>query len=74
MKKMARNLRQHRELILNGFCAKGMLSSGAVEGFNNKVKLTTRKAYGFRTWEAIQIDLCHSLGNLSEPEFNYRFW
>jgi len=24
------------------------------EGFNNKVKLTTRKSYGFRTWDAIE--------------------
>ena len=75
MKKMARTLRNHRELILNWFRAKGALSSGAVEGFNNKVKLTTRKAYGFlRTYEAIEIALYHSLGALSEPEFTHRFW
>lgn len=74
MKKMARTLRNHRELILNWFRAKGALSSGAVEGFNNKVKLTTRKAYGFRTYEAIEIALYHSLGALSEPDFTHRFW
>jgi transposase len=74
MKKVARTLRNHRELILNWFRAKGALSSGAVEGFNNKVKLTTRKAYGFRTYEAIEIALYHSLGALPEPEFTHRFW
>ncbi len=74
MKKVARTLRNHRDLILNWFRAKGTLSSGAVEGFNNKVKLTTRKSYGFRTYEAIEIALYHNLGALPEPEFTHRFW
>lgn len=74
MKKVARTLRNHRELILNWFRAKGALSSGVVEGFNNKVKLTTRKSYGFRTYEAIEISLYHNLGALPEPEFTHRFW
>jgi hypothetical protein len=30
-------------LILNWFRARGEVSSGAVEGLNNKVKLVTRK-------------------------------
>lgn len=74
MKKVARTLRNHRELILNWFRAKGAISAGAVEGFNNKVKLTTRKSYGFRTYEAIEISLYHNLGRLPEPEFTHRFW
>ena len=74
MKKVARTLRNHRELILNWFRAKGALSSGTVEGFNNKGKLTTRKSYGFRTYEAIEIALYHNLGRLPEPEFTHRFW
>jgi len=74
MKKVARTLRNHRELILNWFRAKGALSSGVVEGFNNKVKLTTRKSYGFRTYEAIEFALYHNLGHLPEPEFTHRFW
>jgi transposase len=49
MKKIARSLREHRDLILNWFHARGTVSSGSVEGLNNKSKLTTRKAYGFRT-------------------------
>jgi transposase len=73
MKKVARTLRNHRELILNWFEAKGTISSGVVEGMNNKVKLTTRKAYGFRTFEAVQLALYHNLGALSEPEFTHRF-
>ena len=74
MKKVARTLRRHRELILNWFRAKGELSSGIVEGLNNKVKLTTRKAYGFRTYEAVEIALFHNLGALPQPEFTHRFW
>ncbi len=49
MKKIARTIRVHRPLILNWFRARGEVSSGAVEGLNNKVKLVTRKSYGFRT-------------------------
>ena len=54
MKKVARMLRGKRELILNWFRADGKLSSGIVEGFNNKLKLITRKSYGFRTQRAYE--------------------
>jgi transposase len=40
MKKIARSLRRHRHLILNWFRARGAISSGVVEGFNGKAKLT----------------------------------
>ncbi len=50
MKKIARSVRQHRELILNYFRAQKLLSSGVVEGLNNKAKVTMRKSYGFRTF------------------------
>jgi transposase len=74
MKKIAQTLRNHRELILNWFRAKGAISAGTVEGLNNKVKLTTRKSYGFRTYQAIEIALYHNLGALPEPDFTHRFW
>jgi len=74
MKKVARTLRTHRSLILNWFKAKGQFSSGIVEGLNNKVKLTTRKSYGFRTYEAIEIALYHNLGALPAPESTHKFW
>jgi transposase len=73
MKKIARSLRSHRDLLLNWFRAKGTISSGSVEGLNNKAKLTTRRAYGFRTYEAIEIALYHSLGALPQPKFTHRF-
>jgi transposase len=73
MKKVAKMLRRHRSLLLNWFRAKGQLSSAVVEGFNNKAKLTTRKAYGFRTYHAMEIALYHALGALPEPNFTHRF-
>jgi len=73
MKKVAKTLRRHRELILNWFRAEGVISAGIVEGLNNKAKLTMRKAYGFRTEKAISIALYHQLGDLPEPEFTHRF-
>jgi transposase len=74
MKDIAKSLRTHRELILNWFRAKGAISAGIVEGMNNKVKLTTRKSYGFRTYEAIETALYHNLGDLPEPNFTHKFW
>jgi transposase len=73
MKKVARSLRSHRELLLNWFRAKGTISAGIVEGFNNKAKLTMRKSYGFREYETIELALYHQLGNLPQPQFAHRF-
>jgi transposase len=73
MQKVARMLRRHRPLLLNWFRAKGAISSGAVEGFNNKAKLTMRRAYGFRTYRAIELALYHTLGHLPEPKAAHRF-
>jgi transposase len=68
MQKVARMLRNHEALLLNWFRAKGELSSGAVEGLNNKIRVVTRRAYGFRTYNAMEIALYHTLGRLPEPE------
>ena len=62
MKKVAKTLSNHRELILNYFRAKKQFSSGVVEGLNNKVKVTMRKSYGFRTFRITEIALYHVLG------------
>ncbi len=73
MKKVAKSLRAHRPLILNWFRAKGAISAGIVEGLNNKVKVTTRRAYGFRSYRTVEVALYHALGKLPEPEFTHRF-
>ena len=54
MKNIARSLRHHRELILNYFRAQKLLSSGVIEGWNNKAKVTMRKPYGFRTFRCLE--------------------
>ena len=74
MQTVARMLRRHRALLLNWFRAKGSISSGAGECFNNKAKLTTRRAYGFRTFRAIDVARYHALGNLPEPQATHRFF
>lgn len=74
MKKIAKTLRGHRQLILNYFRARKQFSSGVVEGFNNKAKLTMRKAYGFRTFRITEIALYHALGNLPQPHATHRFY
>jgi transposase len=72
MKKFARMLQNHRELILNWFQAKA-LSSGIVEGFNGKAKLTMKKAYGFRTYRATEVALYHTRGDLPLPDSIHKF-
>ena len=73
LKKVARTLRRHRQLILNWFRAKKQYNAGIVEGMNTNVKLAIRKAYGFRTLGAIQTALYHQLGDLPEPKLTHRF-
>jgi transposase len=73
MKKLARTLESHAELILNWFMAKGEISAAAVEGMNLKVKLTTRRSFGFRGKNTIKYALYHNLGRLPQPEEAHRF-
>jgi transposase len=74
MQRVARMLRAHEELLLNWFRAKGEISAAAVEGLNNKIRVVTRRSYGFHTYDAMEIALYHTLGRLPEPdEFTHRF-
>jgi transposase len=73
MKKVAKMLRGHRELLLNWFRAKERIALGAVEGFNNKAKVTTKRAYGFRGYDLLELALYQTLGDLPEPEFTHEF-
>ena len=74
IKKMARQFQAHRFLILNYFRAKKAFSSGVVEAMNNNAKLTMKKAYGFKTFEALEIALFHQLGALPAPPVTHKFW
>jgi transposase len=73
IKKVARSVRTHRELILNWFKAKKEFNSGIVEGLNYKIKLTIRKAYGYRELKVAEIAIYHALGQLPEPKLAHRF-
>jgi hypothetical protein len=35
---------------------------------NNKLKVITRRAFGFRTYRATEVALYHSLGALPDPQ------
>jgi transposase len=37
------------------------------KGLNNKIRVITRRSYGFRTFKAMEIALYHTLGRLPEP-------
>ena len=74
LKKEAKTIRKHKELILNWFKAKKGFSSGVVEGLNNKVKLTIRKSYGFKSLKCTEIALYHVLGDLPVPKLTHRFY
>jgi transposase len=74
IKKFVGTLRRHEDLILNWFKARKTYSSGVVEGLNRKVNLITRKAFGFRSLQALQTALYHTLGCLPEPIVAHKFW
>lgn len=74
MKKVAKTLLRHEELIFNWFKTKERFSNGIVEGFNNKSKLTIKKAYGFKQFRTIEIALYHQLGDLPEPDTTHKFY
>jgi transposase len=73
MQRMARTLQSHRDLLLNYFRAKKEYSSGVVEGLNNKLKLITRRSFGFRELDTLKIALFHALGRLPEPPQTHKF-
>jgi transposase len=74
MQRVARTLRSHQPLLLNWFRAKGEISNAATEGLNNKIRVVTRRSYGFRTYKAMEIALYHNLGKLPEPDqITHRF-
>lgn len=74
MKKVAKTIRAHKQLLLNYFEAKNVISLGAVEGQNNKAKVVIRKSYGFKTAKMLEIALYHKLGKLPIPDIAHRYF
>jgi hypothetical protein len=71
---MAKMIRQHKHLIMNWFKAKKNISPGFVVGLNSKVKFTFKKAFGFITFDATEIQRYHTLGDLLVQKFTHKFF
>ena len=67
MEQVARMLCAREEPLPNWFRAKGTISAGAIEGLNDKLKLTVIKTHGFHSEAAVKTALCHrSRGSLRD--------
>ena len=74
MKKVVKTIRAHKQLILNWFEAKNVISLGAVEGQNNKAKVVIRNSYGFKTADMLKVSLYHKLGKLPVPKLAHEYF
>jgi transposase len=74
MKSVAKTIRNHEDLIMNWFEAKGQLHLGAVEGLNNKLKSSIRNSYGIKSFKILEIMLFHRLGNLPVSKDAHKFF
>jgi transposase len=74
LQRVAKSLVKHRALLLNYFIARKEYSSGVVEGLNNKLKLTLKRSYGFRTDLVRKVALYHALAKLPEPHLTHSFF
>ena len=64
-KKLARILRTHLDGIL--VWVKLRVSNGALEGLNNKVKVISHRAYGYRTTLTYMANTYHGCAGLPQP-------
>lgn len=73
MRKFAETLQRHEPMLLNWIEARDEIMTGAVEGMNNKCRVVTRRAYGYRSFAVLETMLYHTLGKLPMPELTHRF-
>lgn len=73
MKKVARMLRQHEDLLLNYFRAKRQYTNAMVEGMNHKARVSLARSFGHRSFEVLKLVLYHNLGALPEPPCSHKF-
>ncbi len=71
MREFAWMVRRHEENILTWF--QMPINNGTVEGLNNKAKVVSHKAYGFRTADNYIRNLYHCMSNLPEPPLMHQF-
>jgi transposase len=73
MKKVARMLRRHEDLLLNYFRAKRQYTNAMVEGMNHKARVSLARSFGHRSFEILKLVLYHNLGELPEPPCSHKF-
>jgi len=49
------------------------IDNGSVEGLNNKAKVVSHRAYGFRSAKTYILNLYHCLGDLPTPKLLHSF-
>jgi transposase len=65
MQEVAKLIRRHEDNILTYFDMP--ISNGISEGLNNKAKVISHRAYGFRTAKNYILNLYHCMGDLAMP-------
>ena len=73
MKRVARMLRHHEELLLNYFRAKRQFTNAVTEGLNHKAGVALARSFGHRSFKVLQLVLYHTLGALPEPPQTHKF-
>lgn len=64
-------LRRHEENILSYFIEP--IHNATVEGLNNKAKVISHRAYGFRSAKTFILNLYHGMANLPMPKLLHTF-
>lgn len=73
MKKVARMLRSHEDLLINYFRAKRQYTNAMVEGMNHKARVALARSFGHRSFDVLKLVLYHNLGDLPEPPSSHNF-
>ncbi|MDZ7802968.1 ISL3 family transposase [Thiohalophilus sp.] len=71
MREFAWMLRRHQDDLMNYF--RMPIHNGTVEGLNNKAKVISHKAYGFRSAKSYIRNLYHCMAGLSLPKTVHTF-
>lgn len=71
MRDFAWMLRRHQSDLTN--CFRVSIDNGTVEGLNNKAKLISHKAYGFRCAKTYIRNLYHCMADLPLPKSTHTF-
>jgi transposase len=71
MRDFAWLLRRHEKNILSYFNVP--IHNGSVEGLNNKAKVISHKAYGFRSAKKYILNLYHCMADLPQPKLVHTF-